>query len=121
MNVQDKAAIITGGGTGVGRATALALARLGCHVAINYSRSKAEAEATAAECERLGVKALAIKADVADDAAVRIKLSAESISWRIAQAPPNSFAMPIWKRSTMTIGSASWRSMSWDHSTAFAR
>ncbi len=71
MNVQDKAAIITGGGTGVGRATALALAKLGCHVAINYSRSQAEAEATAAECEQLGVKAIAIQADVADDAAVQ--------------------------------------------------
>ncbi|MBT5756007.1 MAG: 3-ketoacyl-ACP reductase, partial [Acidimicrobiaceae bacterium] len=38
MNVNGKAAFITGGGTGVGRATALALAAQGCDVAVNYSR-----------------------------------------------------------------------------------
>ena len=42
-------AIITGGGTGVGRATALGLARLGVSVAVNYSRSADEAAATARE------------------------------------------------------------------------
>jgi 3-oxoacyl-[acyl-carrier protein] reductase len=71
MQVQGKAALITGGGTGVGRATALALARQGCQVAINYSRSREAAEATAAEAEKLGVKAIAIHADVADDEAVK--------------------------------------------------
>ena len=40
-------AIVTGGGTGVGRATALALAERGCHVLVNYSKSAAEAEETA--------------------------------------------------------------------------
>ena len=37
MNVAGKAALITGGGTGVGRATALQLAKLGCSVLVNYS------------------------------------------------------------------------------------
>jgi 3-oxoacyl-[acyl-carrier protein] reductase len=68
MNVEGKAAIVTGSGTGVGRATALSLARLGCHVLINYSRSRDAAEATAAEVEKLGVKTAAVKADVAVDA-----------------------------------------------------
>jgi 3-oxoacyl-[acyl-carrier protein] reductase len=71
MNVNGKAALITGGGTGVGRATALLLARNGCHVAVNYSRSREEAEQTAADARKLGVTALAVQADVADDAAVR--------------------------------------------------
>jgi 3-oxoacyl-[acyl-carrier protein] reductase len=66
-----KAAIVTGGGTGVGRATALRLARLGCAVLVNYSRSRNEAEQTVAEIEALGAKAIAFAADVADDAAVR--------------------------------------------------
>ena len=57
MQLAGKAAIVTGGGTGVGRATALALAREGCSVLINYSRSRDEAEQTAAEIEALGVKA----------------------------------------------------------------
>ena len=71
MLVHGKAALITGGGTGVGRATALKLAKLGCSVVVNYSRSRDEAEQTAAEIVPLGVRALALQADVANDAEVR--------------------------------------------------
>jgi 3-oxoacyl-[acyl-carrier protein] reductase len=71
MEIADKAAVVTGGGTGVGRATALSLAQRGCSVLINYSRSKDEAEATAAEVARFGVKGLAVRADVANDADCR--------------------------------------------------
>lgn len=71
MELEGRVAIVTGGGTGVGRATALELARRGCHVVVNYSRSKDAAEATAAEARALGVRALAVQADVADDAACR--------------------------------------------------
>ena len=71
MQLEGKAAIVTGGGTGVGRATALELARRGCSVLVNYSRSRDEAEKTAADVEQWGVQALAFQADVADDAACR--------------------------------------------------
>ncbi|MFT5441853.1 MAG: 3-oxoacyl-[acyl-carrier protein] reductase [Myxococcota bacterium] len=67
MDIQGKAAIVTGSGTGVGRATALRLAAGGCSVLVNYSRSQDAAEAVAAEVEALGVKALAFKADVSQD------------------------------------------------------
>ncbi len=66
-----KTAIITGGGTGVGRATALQLAGLGYAVAVVYSRSQAEAEGTVAELVALGGRALAVRADVAVDAECR--------------------------------------------------
>jgi 3-oxoacyl-[acyl-carrier protein] reductase len=71
VELSGQAAIVTGGGTGVGRATALALARQGCSVLVNYSRSKDGAEAVAAEAEGLGVKALALRADVSVDADCR--------------------------------------------------
>jgi 3-oxoacyl-[acyl-carrier protein] reductase len=71
MQIEGKAAVVTGGGTGVGRATALELARRGCSVLVNYSRSKNEAEETVAEIAALGVKGMAVEADVADDAACR--------------------------------------------------
>ncbi len=71
MRVEGKAALVTGGGTGIGRAAALLLARLGCSVAVNYSRSEDDAERTASEVEALGVRALAVRADVADDADCR--------------------------------------------------
>jgi 3-oxoacyl-[acyl-carrier protein] reductase len=76
MKVDGKAAIVTGSGTGVGRETALGLARLGCSVLINYSRSKDAAEDTAAEVEKLGVKTLAVKADVSVDAECRAMVDA---------------------------------------------
>lgn len=69
--LHGKTALITGGGTGIGRSIALLLARAGVHVAVNYSRSEKEALETKAEIERLGVKCLACKANVADDADVR--------------------------------------------------
>jgi 3-oxoacyl-[acyl-carrier protein] reductase len=70
-----KVALVTGGGTGVGRATTLQLAARGYHVAINYSRSQADAEATAAAAaaER-GVRAITIACDVSDDRQVRAML-----------------------------------------------
>jgi len=71
MDVTSRAAIITGGGTGVGRSTAIELARRGCSVMINYSRSRSDAEETAAEVAALGVKAIPFQADVADDVACR--------------------------------------------------
>jgi 3-oxoacyl-[acyl-carrier protein] reductase len=71
MNVEGKAAIVTGAGTGVGRATALRLAELGCSVIVNYSRSKEAAEQVAEEAAAKGVQAVAFQADVADDAACK--------------------------------------------------
>ncbi len=67
MNLTNKAALVTGGGTGVGRATCLALADRGCSVVVNYSRSRDAAEAVAAEAKAKGVDALAVRADVSVD------------------------------------------------------
>ncbi|MFN2428123.1 MAG: SDR family NAD(P)-dependent oxidoreductase [Candidatus Binatia bacterium] len=71
MKLEGKAAVVTGGGTGVGRATALELARGGCSVLVNYSKSRDDAEQTAAEVSALGVRGIAVQADVSDDEACR--------------------------------------------------
>ena len=71
MDLTGKTAIVTGSAVGVGRATALALAGRGVNVVVNYSRSEAEARETASEVERLGAKALLVRADVSNDGEVR--------------------------------------------------
>lgn len=70
MNLQGKAALVTGGGTGLGKEIALQLAAKGCHVAVNYSRSAEEANETVGELKTRGVDALAVKADVSKKAEV---------------------------------------------------
>ena len=71
MSSVRKVAIVTGGGTGVGRSTSLGLAKLGYNVVVNYSRSRDDAETAVAEIARLGTDAISVQADVADDAACR--------------------------------------------------
>lgn len=67
MDLSGSTAIVTGGGTGIGRATSLHLAACGANVAVNYRESRSEAEQTAFECRALGVRAVAIGADVGND------------------------------------------------------
>ncbi|SET14909.1 SDR family NAD(P)-dependent oxidoreductase [Paenibacillus sp. NFR01] len=64
MELNDKVALITGGGTGIGKAAALELGRRGVRVAVNYSRSRAEAEATVNEIAEHGGTAITVQADV---------------------------------------------------------
>jgi len=71
MDLKGSVAFVTGGGTGIGRAVVLGLARGGAKgIAVNYSRSADEAEATAAEARKLGAEAIAVQADIADEAQV---------------------------------------------------
>jgi 3-oxoacyl-[acyl-carrier protein] reductase len=73
-----KVAIVTGGGTGIGRACSLAFARAGAKVAVNYSRSREDAERTAAECAAAGGEGAAIQADVSQVAEIN-RLVAQTV------------------------------------------
>lgn len=66
MDFAGKVAIVTGGGTGMGKAISSRLAAAGASVVVNYSRSEGEAATTARELEAAGGRAAAIQADVAD-------------------------------------------------------
>lgn len=64
--VDGKVALVTGSGRNLGRAGVLELARRGADVIVNARSNRQEAEAVAREAESLGVRALALLADVGD-------------------------------------------------------
>lgn len=69
MNLQDKTAIVTGGGTGIGEGIALALAEVGANVVI-CGRREAPLQKVVAEIEQNGGRATAVSADVSEQADV---------------------------------------------------
>ena len=68
--LEGKVALVTGSGRNIGRATVLKLAAEGANVVVNARSNREEAEAVVREAEGLGVKAIALVADVADRAQV---------------------------------------------------
>lgn len=63
MRLQDKVAIVTGAGRGIGRAIALRLAEDGANI-VSSDIDGATAEDTAQQINKLGRKAIAVKTDV---------------------------------------------------------
>jgi 3-oxoacyl-[acyl-carrier protein] reductase len=75
MMLKGKTALITGASRGLGAAIALAFAREGASIAVNYIQAPdrdnaAEAQEVVAQASQLGVDAMAVCADVTDQAQV---------------------------------------------------
>ena len=71
MSLTNKAAIVTGSDSGIGRAIALELARQGAAVTINYHKNEDAADATKKEIEAAGGRAQVIQADVSSIADIQ--------------------------------------------------
>jgi NAD(P)-dependent dehydrogenase (short-subunit alcohol dehydrogenase family) len=94
-------AVVTGGGRGIGRAIALALARQGAAVAVT-ARSAAELDGTLADLHAIHDRAIAVRADVTDRAAVdgmvaETEARLGPINFLVNNAGSGSVIGPIWE------------------------
>lgn len=70
ISLKGKSAIITGASRGIGRGIVTMFARAGCDIVVNYRADRCNAEEACREAELHGVRAFAVRADVADHDAV---------------------------------------------------
>ncbi|MFC4532352.1 SDR family NAD(P)-dependent oxidoreductase [Sphaerisporangium dianthi] len=68
--LDGKVALVTGGGRGIGAAVALRLAQDGADVALTFQRNQQRADDVVEQIKRAGRRAIAIRADSADPAAL---------------------------------------------------
>lgn len=71
MDLANKVALVTGGSRGIGKEIALELARNGADIGITYVSNEEKAKEVVDEIRSLGVKAIAIKADVSKEEEVQ--------------------------------------------------
>ncbi|MCC7275974.1 MAG: SDR family oxidoreductase [Alphaproteobacteria bacterium] len=112
MDFAGKTAFVTGGSRGIGRAAALALARRGADVAFLYRARDEQAREVAGTIEAAGRRALAIRGDLGDPAAVAgavdraaaelggidvlVAAAGVNVAWRhVAELSPEEWARGI--------------------------
>lgn len=70
MNLDGKIALVTGGAKRIGKAIVLALAARGCQLVVHYHTSQAAAAETVDEVLATGHQAMAVRADITQEAEV---------------------------------------------------
>jgi glucose 1-dehydrogenase len=79
VDLKGRVAAVTGASLGIGRATAVAFGKAGAKVVVNYRSHQEQAEEVAREIRASGSQAIAVQADVADQAEVE-KMIAKSVA-----------------------------------------
>jgi 3-oxoacyl-[acyl-carrier protein] reductase len=116
MSLEDRVALVTGGGTGIGRGVSEALARQGVKVAVNYSQSKEGAEEVVRQIIAAGGVAEPIQGSVAKESDVlrmigqverefgRLDLVVNNAGWstRISHERLEDLTDEIWDRTLNT-------------------
>jgi 3-oxoacyl-[acyl-carrier protein] reductase len=70
IDLKNKVALITGGSRGIGAASAIMFAKAGCDVAVNFRSDEKAAVNVVSKCRTEGVRAMSIRANVANRAEV---------------------------------------------------
>lgn len=81
ISLKGQSALVTGASSGIGEAVALALGAAGANVVVNYISNPDVAEAVAEKIRAGGSKAMAIKADVSNEAEVQAMFSKMIAEW----------------------------------------
>ena len=81
INLKGKRAIVTGGSRGIGGATSRLLAQCGADVAVHYRSRAATADAMVAELTALGVRSMAVAAELSDGAQVDAAIDRVAAAW----------------------------------------
>jgi 3-oxoacyl-[acyl-carrier protein] reductase len=76
LDLRDRVALVTGGGTGIGFEVSSRLAAAGAHLAIPYGHSRAEAEAAAERLRATGARVLVRQTDLAQVDAIEALVEA---------------------------------------------
>jgi 2-hydroxycyclohexanecarboxyl-CoA dehydrogenase len=102
MRFQDKVAVVTGGGGGIGGATCARFAREGARVAV-LDRNLAGARATAERIAADGGTALAIECDITDRASVDAAVARVTAEWGGIHILVNNAGWDVFKPFTKTV------------------
>ena len=81
MDFSEQVAIVTGSSAGIGEAAAIGIAEGGGKLVINYSKNAEAAEKVVAACKSAGGDAIAVQADVSDDADGKKLVEAAMDQW----------------------------------------
>jgi len=92
--VHAKIALVTGGGSGIGRATAILLAKEGTTVIVSDIDAHA-AEQVANEIREEGGKAEAVKLDVAEESAWISVIDATKGASQVSRVPESGWPLPL--------------------------
>jgi len=97
MDFEARTVIVTGASSGIGRELAVALAARGARLALAARDTSALAEAVA-ECEKAGGRAIAIAADVGDEAACRHLVEETIAAFGGVDVLVNNAGISMWGR-----------------------
>ncbi|HEY9720710.1 MAG TPA: 3-oxoacyl-ACP reductase family protein [Oscillatoriaceae cyanobacterium] len=107
MRLDGRIALVTGASSGIGRAIAIAFAEAGADVAINYRDNERGAHEVASEIEKLGRRAMPVRADVTHPREVEDMVELVTGAWQRLDVLVNNAGV-VRRGSLFEIDAAMW-------------